>query len=180
MENYLDSVTGIYPRLEHAQAVANTLLEKGFKREQLQIIANEAASVSKAAKQGEDDKEVLKNVVVDGAIGTTIGAGIGALGQVAIVAANVSLFVASPLLAPLVMIGWGAAIGGFIGAANGISDQDKQFKDLVKDAVEQGNVVLVVNTLTDEETELARQLVRVSMEQHHVSGSENPATTLPQ
>lgn len=168
MANYLDSVTGIYPRLEHAQAVSNTLLDKGFKREQLQIVANEAARVDQVPKQHEDDKEVLKNVVVDSAIGTTIGAGIGALGQVAIVAANVSLFVASPLLAPLMMVGWGAAIGGFIGAANGISDQDKHFEDLVKDAVEQGNVVLLVNTLSDEETELARQVVRLSMEQHQV------------
>ena len=167
MENYLDSVTGIYPKLEHAQAVANTLLEKGFKREQLQIAANDAAAGrGQGLRQDEDNKEVLKNVVVDSAIGTTIGAGIGALGQVAIVAANVSLFVASPLLAPLVMIGWGAAIGGFVGAANGISDQDKHFKDLVKDAVDQGNVVLVVNTLNDKETELAREIVRLSMEQH--------------
>lgn len=168
MEKYLDSVTGIYPKLEHAQAVAHTLLEKGFQRDQLQIIASESAGIGKEVKQDQDDKEVLKNVVVDSAIGTTIGAGIGALGQVAIVAANVSLFVASPLLAPLMMIGWGAAIGGFIGAANGISDQDKHFKDLVKDAVEQGNVVLVANTVTEQETELARQVVRLSVEQHTV------------
>ena len=39
--------------------------------------------------------------------------------QVALVATNVSLFIASPLLAPLMMLGWGASIGGLLGATVG-------------------------------------------------------------
>ena len=55
-------------------------------------------------------------MLVDVAIGTTVGAGIGGLAEVAV---NVSLFGASPLLAPLVMLGSGASLGGLLGATAG-------------------------------------------------------------
>ena len=54
--------------------------------------------------QDEDSKEVLKNVEVDGTVGTAIGDGV--LGEIALDAANVSLFVASTVMVPLAMIGW--------------------------------------------------------------------------
>ncbi|HEX5393217.1 MAG TPA: hypothetical protein VFW68_08050 [Rhodocyclaceae bacterium] len=59
---------------------------------------------------------VLKDVLIDG---TVVGTGLGAIGEVVLVAANIALFAASPLVAPLAMIGWGSAIGGVIGAAIG-------------------------------------------------------------
>ena len=62
---------------------------------------------------------VLQDVLVDGAIGTAVGTGIGALGSVALAATSVTLFIASPLVAPLMLLGWGASIGGLIGAAAG-------------------------------------------------------------
>ncbi|MCB5187611.1 hypothetical protein LG200_06270 [Methylobacillus caricis] len=161
-EDYLDSVTGIYPTLEDAHEVARQLIAKGISKDQIQI----AGARTDDMKSDEDSNEVLKNVVVDSAIGTTLGAGVGALGQIAIVAANISLFVASPLMAPLAMIGWGAMVGGFIGAANGISNQDRHFSDLVKDAVSQGHSVLISNTRTAQETEVARAVIGQSMQAH--------------
>ncbi len=49
-------------------------------------------------KEGSD--AVLKDVLVDASIGTAVGTGIGALGSVALAAASVIPFVASPLVAP--------------------------------------------------------------------------------
>jgi len=54
---------------------------------------------------------------VDGAIGPAGGTGVGALAQLALVAAKVSIFVASPLIALFVILGWGASPGAFAGAA---------------------------------------------------------------
>lgn len=54
--------------------------------------------------QDEDSKEVLKNVEVDGTVGTAIGDGV--LGEIALDAANMSLFVAGTVMVPLAMIGW--------------------------------------------------------------------------
>ncbi|MCB5189950.1 hypothetical protein LG198_04310 [Methylobacillus arboreus] len=162
MADYLDSVTGIYPTVDDAQKVAQTLIDRGFSKDQVQIAIGRTEHI----EQDEDDKASLKNVVVDGAIGTAIGAGVGALGQIAIVAANVSLFVASPLVAPLFMVGWGAAIGGFIGAGKGISNQDRRYSELLANAVEKGHAVLVANATTEEEVETARAIVGESMQQY--------------
>ena len=106
---------------------------------------------------------MLTNVLVDGAVGTAVGTGIGALAQLAIVAANVSLFVASSLIAPLVMLGWGASLGSFVGAAAGagkdVEPKNGWLSDLVRDAIANGQVVLVVETRTAEETTIAREII---------------------
>lgn len=105
----------------------------------------------------------LKDMLVDGAIGTAVGAGLGALAQVAIVAGNVSLFVASPVLAPLAMLGWGASLGGTVGALVGAEKKTGPLSALVRDAVASGQSVLVVETHSPEETTLAQSTMRTAV-----------------
>lgn len=86
-------------------------------------------------------------------------------------AANVTLFVASPLLAPLVLLGWGASIGGLIGATTGAvtsAATDAENKDgwlsaLVRDAIASGQIVLVVDARTEQETAIAREVIQASV-----------------
>lgn len=157
----LESVTGIYPSIDDAHQVAQQLIDRGVSQDHIQVVSTQAGN---HVSQVENNGEVLKNVILDSAVGTTIGAGVGALGEIALVAANVSLFVASPLIAPLVMIGWGAVVGGFIGAANGISNHDRDFSDLLADAIAQGHVVLLVDAGTEDEVEVARAVIAASMQ----------------
>ena len=103
------------------------------------------------------------DVLKDGAIGTAVGTGVGVLTQLALVAANVSLFVASPLIAPLALLGWGASLGGFIGAAAGVGEQKGPFGDLVRDAISAGQVVLLAETRTEQEASLARQVIEAAV-----------------
>ncbi|SNS02889.1 hypothetical protein SAMN05192560_2291 [Methylobacillus rhizosphaerae] len=158
----LESVTGIYPAIDDAHQVAQQLIDRGIPHEHIQVVSTRTDGHH--VSQVENNGEVLKNVILDSAVGTTIGAGVGALGEIALVAANVSLFVASPLIAPLVMIGWGAVVGGFIGAANGISNHERDFSDLLADAITQGHVVLLVDAETEEEVEIARAIIAASMQ----------------
>jgi hypothetical protein len=82
---------------------------------------------------------------------------------VALVIANVSLFIASPLVAPLAMLGWGASLGGVIGAVVGSESVDKKdgkFADLVQDAIMNGQVVLVVQTRSEQETAIAQEVIK--------------------
>ena len=81
------------------------LIARGLNRAQIQIYET-APSAAHTPK--DNSNAVLKDVLVDGTIGTAVGTGVGALAQVALVAANVTLLVASPLVAPLVILGWGA------------------------------------------------------------------------
>lgn len=166
MDEYRHHVSGFFARHEEAESVFSKLVERGLPRERLQIYAADSTASPAPAPQTESN-EVLKDMVVDGAIGTAVGTGIGALGSVALAVANVSLFIASPLLAPLVMLGWGASLGGLVGAAAGASagpeKKEGWLSDLVGDAIASGQVVLVAETRTEQETAIAREVVQASV-----------------
>ena len=169
MDQYRHHLSGFFANRDDARNVFSTLLERGLPRERLQIF--ETDSATSAPVPNADSNAVLKDVVVDGTIGTAVGAGIGALAEVARVAANVSLFVASPLLAPLVMLGWGASIGGLLGATAGAvsktapDDANKEgwLSELVRDAIASGQIVLVVDARTPQETAIAREVIQASV-----------------
>jgi len=149
-------VSAIYPHRRDAEAVRDALIEHG--------IAGRDISVLHRA-QGPLSDEVLKDMLVEGMIGTAVGTGVGALGMLAIAAANVTLFVASPVVAPLAMLGWFAGVGGLLGAAVG-ADKHTQGKlsDLVKDAIEAGHTVLIVRTHSEAERSLAVELINRATE----------------
>src|ERR1035437_1571422 len=94
-------VSGIYTSRAEAEAVRDRLVEGGLARGQLNIVENAATDGN--SKMTEDNG-ALKDVLIDGSIGTVVGTVIGGLGQVALVATSVTLFVASPVVAPLFML----------------------------------------------------------------------------
>lgn len=128
MDQYRHHVSGFFAHRAEAEGAVSTLVGRGLGRDRLQLFdADSGPAISEP--KGESN-EVLTNVLFDGAIGTAVGTGIGALAQLAIVAGGVSLFVASPLVAPL-----------------------------IRDAIASGQVVLVVQTRMAEETEIAREVI---------------------
>jgi hypothetical protein len=161
MNDYSHHISGFFAHRQEAEDAQGRLLERGLPRDQVQLFA--ADSGPAISKPVGDSNEVLTNVLVDGAIGTAVGTGLGALAQLALVVANVSLFVASPLVAPLVMMGWGASLGAFVGAAAGADAggerKDGWLSDLVRDAMANGQVVLVVQARTEQETAIAREVI---------------------
>jgi hypothetical protein len=160
MVDYLHRVYGLYTSRIEAELVCSQLLQQGFKPEQLELIDQ-----GNAGKEITPDSDEVRNeVVIDGAIGTAAGAGAGALGQAAIAATNASLFIASPVLGTLTMIGWGAAVGGLVGAAVGAGNADtKRFSDIVQDAVKSGHAALIVYAATEPQTTLAQAVIAESL-----------------
>jgi len=158
-------VSGIYASRAEAEKARSQLLERGLPRRQVKVVERARADDSNARIA--DDDEVLKEVLVDGTVGTLVGTGLGALGQMALVAANVTLFVASPLVAPLAMLGWGAVLGGLLGAAAGANEgaakHEGKFADLVHYAIRSGHVTLIAETLTTEERKLAVDVIGDSL-----------------
>lgn len=161
MDEYRHHVSGFFAHRAEAEGAVSTLIGRGVPHEQLQLF--DADSGPGLSEPKGESNEVLTNVLVDGAIGTAVGTGIGALAQLALVAGSVTLFVASPLIAPLVMLGWGASLGAFVGAAAGanagIEHKDGWLSDLIRDAIASGQVVLVVQTRTLDETAIAREVI---------------------
>jgi hypothetical protein len=165
MDKYIHHVSGIFSHRNAATDAFSRLNEKGIPKDRINIFDNDP-SFSDSSQQTKSNK-VLKDMVVDGAIGTAVGTGIGAFAEVALVAANVSLFVASPLIAPLALLGWGATLGATVGATIGAANSSKKEKswlsDLIKDAISNGQVVLVATTLTRHETEIAEKVIKLSV-----------------
>ena len=158
MKNYHHYVSGFFVHPHEAESVASKIIENGLPNNRVHIFNKDSVLPPHTAKDSSD--EVLKDVIVDGTIGTIVGGGLGLLGQVALVASNVTLFVASPLLAPLAMLGWGASIGGVIGASVGAAEKAKTLSNMVHDAILAGQVVVVAETVTTEETAIAGKVIK--------------------
>lgn len=162
MEDYLHRVYGIYAHRRDAEAVWNDLTEAGFGNDQIELLERKEQLETPTKEQvvKPDSDEVRNDILVDSAIGTAIGAGAGAIGEALLAAANISLFVASPIIGTLTMIGWGAAAGAIVGAAAGAGDETKKdFERLVKEAVDSGYYVLIVKAASEAQTKIARQLI---------------------
>lgn len=183
MDQHRHHVSGFYAYRSEAEITLAKLVARGLPRGQLQIFDTNSVTPPPpppsvpAPEAGSD--AVLKDILVDGTIGTAIGTGVGALAEVALVAANVSLFIASPLVAPLVMMGWGASIGALIGAATGAvkepatdagvgipgkpEKKEGWLGTMIGDAITSGQFVLVVQTNTEQETAIAREIIQDSV-----------------
>ena len=161
MASYRHQVTGIYPDRRHTEQTLSLLVEAGLPRDSFEVVEPHQPVAKR--ETAADSDSVLKDVLVDTAVGTAVGTGAGALGAAAIAAANISLFIASPLLGPLTMLGWGAGIGGMAGAAIGAGNREQKFSDLVKDATDNGYFILVAHTETPQQTELARRIIADSV-----------------
>lgn len=156
MHDYLHRVYGIYETRHEAERINRELMAQGFAREQLELL-------DKTQPDREllpDSDEVRNEVMADGAIGTVAGAGVGVLGEAALAAVNVSLFVASPVVGTLTMMGWGAMVGGLIGASIGAgSQQTRRFSDLVHDAIDSGYAVLIAYAESENQAAAAQAVI---------------------
>lgn len=168
-------VAAIYPTREEAEAVRQDLIAAGLAAGALDVRHADALPGA-----GEDSNETLKWVLVDGAVGTAVGTGLGAVGTLALWASGVSLFVASPVIAPLAMLGWFAGLGAVVGGAVGATDErsfphkESRFSDLVMDAIQSGHAVLVSHTLGEAERQTAEKIIRDSLK-----GRDEDALKLP-
>ncbi|HEY0563296.1 MAG TPA: hypothetical protein VGD04_08210 [Methylophilus sp.] len=168
MYMYHHHVSGIFQRHADALTALNNLRKKGLPLKRMQLFEREA-TLPRASTQAQSNL-VLKNMLMLGCLGSLVGVGIGALAQVALVASDMTLLFASPWVAPIAMLGWGATVGGTVGAAIGAmktnktsyAEQEGWFSELIRDAIAHGQCVLIVETLNKHETTLASEVMQLS------------------
>lgn len=148
-------VSGVYASRPEAETVRSHLLEAGLPRERIKVVERVRADDHNPALSDADG--VLKDVLIEGTVGTVLGTGLGALGEAALAVANITLFTTSPFVAPLAMLGWGAAVGGVIGAAIGAGgvNMSGRLADMVLYAIRRGHVTLIAQTESEPERQLA-------------------------
>jgi hypothetical protein len=168
MKNYLHRVVGVYETRVVAEWVLDDIVLQGLAPEQISILEPGSDEVGAGGSAGNSDvtadsDDVLREMLRDGAIGTAVGTVAGAVGTVALSIANISLFIASPVVGALSMLGWGASLGAVVGAVAGAQNHKGEVADLVKDALENGHVVLVAHTDNEQQTRIVKQIVEESM-----------------
>lgn len=161
METYRHYVSGFFAHRDQAEKAEADLIAAGLPATRVHIFDKDSLPPTHAATESSD--AVLKDIMVDGAIGTAVGTGIGALLTVGMAAASVTLFVASPIIGPLVMLGWGASLGGVVGASVGAAQKARPLSDLVQDAITSGGLVVIAETLLTEETESAANIFKAAV-----------------
>jgi hypothetical protein len=153
MEQYLHRMVGFYPTRAIIESARDAMLALGFAPQQLRIIApGSGAAGADGADGAADSDDVLDDLLRDGAIGTAVGAAAGAGVTVALAAANITLFIANPVLGALYLLGWGASLGGLVGAAVGAERSQGDVPSLIKDAMAVGQFVLVAHAKTEAQT----------------------------
>lgn len=156
-------VCGIYASRIEAETVRDHLIEDGLPSAQVDVVQRIRADDNNSPLAEADN--ILKNILIDAAVGAIVGTGIFALGEAALTLANVTLFTTSPVVAPLAMLGWGSSLGAVIGATFGYSGVKKngRLSDVVLHVIRSGHVTVIARTGTEAERKLASGVIGPSV-----------------
>ena len=144
-------VTGVFTTRADAEKAYNSLIQKGYKEDEITVLMSDETRDSNFKhdhEEGHDTK--LGNKSMEGAgagsaIGGTAGAIIGAIAAAGISVAlpGLGLVLAGPLAGALAGAGAGGLTGGLIGALVGAGIPEERAK-VYKDRIKEGNIVIGV------------------------------------
>lgn len=160
-EHYPHKIAAVYPDDAAAQQAVQVLQDAGLDDIKITTLAPDDEGVSPAIEP--ETKETRNKVVLDTLFGTATGGAAGAVtaGAVAVVAP--SLFVSAPIVAPLMVLGYGAMIGGTAGAILGLKPREGMLAGLVRDSVKAGYHVVIVHAASHESRERAEAVIGETM-----------------
>lgn len=160
MRPYHHQISGFFSHRDQAETAYAQLLKQGITATQLTLRETDSSpSIATSPAGNQSSNDVLRSVLICTAIGVAIGSASGIAIELILMAANINLFVASPLIAPLILIGWGASIGGFIGATIGVMKKNKPITHLVQESILAGQIALVVDTHDRKQTTAAKAVM---------------------
>lgn len=161
MTPYQHCVSGFFVKQEAAESALVELVHRGIPAQQLALYVQDSQDLQAAAST--HSPAVLMDTRINPAKGPAVAAGsaMGDARDVALAAHSLTLFVASPLVAPLAMMGWRASLGvGAVAGAICFNKPDGKLADLVADAIQRGQVVLRVTTHTEQQTGVAIDIIQ--------------------
>lgn len=148
-------LTGMFSDRESAERSYNTLSERGYTKDEINLIMSEdtrkkyftdkngKTEIGTKAKEGAETGSIIGGVV-----GTTVGI-IAAIGT-SLVLPGLGLIVAGPIVAGLAGAGAGAVAGGLIGALVGYGIPEDRAK-LYEKGIKEGRIVMGVHPRNEED-----------------------------
>jgi len=150
------SIVGVYDRLDTARSVVSDLVDAGFDRSQINIVAHDPDE----SYAGYIDNNTGDDVAAGAGIGATIG-GIGGLlvglGALAIPGVG-PVIAAGPIMAALTGAGIGAVTGGLIGALVDLGIPEEE-ASLYSEGLRRGNI-LVIAQVNDHRVDEASRIMQ--------------------
>jgi uncharacterized protein (TIGR02271 family) len=141
------TVIALYDEVVHARDVVKDLIDNGFERERISLIANDARGKFRTLEGSEAESDMASDIGAGAGIGAVLG-GIAGLvvGLGAFTIPGIGpLIAAGPLATTLAGLGVGAAAGGLVGALTnlGIPEEDAE---TFAEGVRRGGTLVTVET----------------------------------
>ena len=151
-------VTGLFKNRVAAEAAVDTLLKRGFSRNDISVLMSDATRTKEFAVQAKS--HAADGAGIGGAVGTAVGAVLAAVVAVGstIILPGINLVIAGPIAAALAGAGAGAVTGGVIGALVGAGIPEYRAK-VYETGLREGGILIGVEAETKEDLENLEQLL---------------------
>jgi uncharacterized membrane protein len=147
-ERTMKTVVGTYNNIQTAYAVANDLVNAGYNRNDISVIASDTKSEYAPYVDASRVNTTYVNKDEDVATGAGIGAVIGGLGGLLVGLGALAIpgvgpvIAAGPILAALTGAGVGAVAGGIVGALVDLGIPDEE-ANLYAEGLHRGNILVI-------------------------------------
>jgi hypothetical protein len=149
-------VTGLFHDRASAEAAYQSLAERGYARDDVNLVMSDEARKRHFADTHGADTELgtkaAEGAGIGGAIGGTLGAVVAAIAAIgtSLVIPGAGLIVAGPIVAALAGAGAGGATGGLLGALIGWGIPDERVKHY-DEGIRNGGILMGVTAKSDED-----------------------------
>ncbi len=151
-------MTGMFSDRENTERAYNTLNERGYSKDDIDLIMSDETRKSHFSDDKVKDTEVGTKAAEGAGKGSAIGGTLGAIGGViaaigtSVAIPGLGLVIAGPLAAGLAGAGAGGLTGGIIGGLVGAGIPEARAK-LYDKGVKEGNIVIGVRPRNEEDAE---------------------------
>lgn len=151
-------VTGLFKNRVAAEAAVDTLLKRGYSRNDISVLMSDATRTKEFAVQAKS--HAADGAGIGGAVGTAVGAVLAAVVAVGstIILPGINLVIAGPIAAALAGAGAGAVTGGVIGALVGAGIPEYRAR-VYETGLREGGILIGVEAKTKEDIETLEQLL---------------------
>ncbi|GAB2629596.1 hypothetical protein [Belliella aquatica] len=149
-------LTGMFNDRESTEKAYNTLHERGYSDEEINLIMSKETRKKDYDETGTEKTEIGTKAAEHAGKGSAIGGSIGAIAGViaaigtSVIIPGLGILVAGPLAAGLVGAGAGGITGGLIGALVGAGIPEAR-AELYENGIKEGNVVISVTPKNEED-----------------------------
>jgi len=148
-------ITGLFPDRESAESAYQTLSERGYTKDDVNVVMSEDTKKRHFAPGGAETElgtKAAEGAGVGGAIGGTLGAVAAAIAAVgtSLAIPGLGLVIAGPLAAAVAGAGAGAATGGIVGALVGWNMPEERLKKY-DEGIRNGGILMGVHPRSDDD-----------------------------